>query len=92
MVYQLKRLLVAIFLGMVQLECIVIRLRTFSETASELVSLTGVPAAGQRHAPVLIERTGSYLDPRRRVAASYLGFVDAAQHVGDHSRVEAGFG
>ena len=92
MPYQLKRLLVAIFLGMVQLECIVIRLRTFSEPASESVSLTGVPAAGQRHAPVLIERTGSDLDPRRRVAASYLGFVDAAQHVGDHSRVEAGVG
>jgi pimeloyl-ACP methyl ester carboxylesterase len=44
MAYQLKRLLVAIFLGMVQLECIVIRLRKCSETASKSVSLTGVPA------------------------------------------------
>ena len=92
MPYQLKRLLVTIFLGMVQLECIVIRLRKCSEPASESVSLTGVPAAGQRHAPVLIERTRSDLDPWRRVAAGHLSFVDASQYVGDHSWIEAGVG
>ncbi len=56
------------------------------------VSLTGVPAAGQRHAPVLVVRAGSDLDPWRRVAAGHLGFVDAPQHVGDYSWVEAGVG
>ena len=56
------------------------------------ISLTGVPAACQWHAPVLAERARGDLDPRRCVAAGHLGFVDAAQHVGDHSRLEAGVG
>ena len=54
------------------------------------VSLTGVPAAGQRHAPVLVERAGGDLDPRRSGAADSLGFVDAAHHFGDHGRVKTG--
>jgi hypothetical protein len=50
----------------------------------------GVPAAGQRHAPVLVERAGGDLDPRRSGAADSLGFVDAAHHFGDHDRVKTG--
>jgi hypothetical protein len=50
----------------------------------------GAPAVRQRHAPILVERAGSDLDSRRRVATDPLGFVDAAHHVGDHGWVEAG--
>ena len=56
------------------------------------VSLTGVPVACQWHAPVLVERAGSYLYPWWRVATGHLGFVDAPQHVDDHGWVEAGIG
>src|SRR5918997_233369 len=49
----------------------------------------GAPTIRQRHAPILVERAGSDLDSRRRVATDPLGFVDATHHVGGHGRVEA---
>jgi hypothetical protein len=54
------------------------------------VSLRSGPTAGQRHAPVLVERAESDLDPRRSGTADSLGFVDAAHHFGDHARVKTG--
>ena len=50
----------------------------------------GMPTVRQRHASVLVERAGSYFDPRRRVATNTLGFVDAAHNLSSHRRVEAG--